>query len=199
MPSAGKSKEGCATQFQQQHLQTLVLCRRVVFCIQAHLDTIFVVCHKNFTPGFKVSRQLNISYSSPSSCTVATYLSKSKSANIAKFLPPFFLLLFQSQFQQRKSRVELTNRSLPKSCTLLHDSFHDSCIPLKTPSLLFSNFMSHLVLSSSSAKLVVILLPPLDYWLMVTTFTTGIRENGMMTNHASVPLPCTTAPWILFQ
>lgn len=70
------------------------LCRRVVFCIQAHLDTIFVVCHKNFTPGFKVSRQLNISYSSPSSCTVATYLSKSKSANIAKFLPPFFLLLF---------------------------------------------------------------------------------------------------------
>ena len=70
------------------------LSRRVVFCIQAHLDTIFVVCHKNFTPGFKVSRQLNISYSSPSSCTVATYLSKSKSANIAKFLPPFFLLLF---------------------------------------------------------------------------------------------------------
>ena len=70
------------------------LCRRVVFCIQAHLDTIFVVCHKNFTPGFKVSRQLNISYSSPSSCTVATYLLKSKSANTAKFLPPFFLLLF---------------------------------------------------------------------------------------------------------
>ena len=61
--------------------------------------------------------------------------------------------------------------------------------------------MSHLVLSYSSAKLalVVILLLPLDYWLMVTTFTTGIRENGMMTNHASVPLPCTTAPWILFQ
>ena len=76
------------------------LCRRVVFCIQAHLDTIFVVCHKNFTPGFKVSRQLNISYSSPSSCTVATYLSKSKSANIAKFLPPSSYFYFSHNFNK---------------------------------------------------------------------------------------------------
>ena len=59
------------------------LCRRVVFCIQAHLDTIFVVCHKNFTPGFKVSRQLNISYSSPS------YLSKSANnlSQVSSFPP----------------------------------------------------------------------------------------------------------------
>ena len=61
--------------------------------------------------------------------------------------------------------MELTNRSLPVSCTLLHDSFHDFCIPLKTPSLLFFNFMSHLVFVSSSAKLALVILLLSDYWL----------------------------------
>lgn len=77
------------------------LCRRVVFCIQAHLDTIFVVCHKNFTPGFKVSRQLNISYSSPS-CMYCSYLSLKvevgKHSQVSSpFLPTFILVTISTK------------------------------------------------------------------------------------------------------
>ena len=68
----------------------------ISFALKRTLTPSLLVCHKNFTPGFKVSRQLNISYSSPS------YLSKSANnlSQVSSFPPCFLLLEFSHNFNK---------------------------------------------------------------------------------------------------